>query len=108
MSNEGNTQQRWERHGDARDWEDQHKGWDEEADEGPPNLLARNEAEHFFWKRFNQIAFLDIFVLYNFSISRRQERERLAAYGVRHIWGHSPTHHELERVFEEYEFTIKS
>uniref|UniRef100_A0A914IAT1 NF-kappa-B-activating protein C-terminal domain-containing protein n=1 Tax=Globodera rostochiensis TaxID=31243 RepID=A0A914IAT1_GLORO len=48
------------------------------------NVLARNEAEDRQWR------------------SRREKRERLGTVGVRHIWGYSPTHNELERVFEEH------
>ncbi|KAL3119274.1 hypothetical protein niasHT_000218 [Heterodera trifolii] len=59
--------------------------WESDGEEGDNwNVLARTEAEDRQWR------------------SRREERERLGAVGVRHIWGYSPTHNELERVFEEH------
>lgn len=35
------------------------------------------------------------------KLSRRVERERLGKIGVRRIWGYSPTHRELERIYDE-------
>nr|CAD2200938.1 unnamed protein product [Meloidogyne enterolobii] len=46
-------------------------------------ILARNVAEDNYWR------------------SRREEREHLGKIGVRRIWGYSPTHDELEQLYDE-------
>uniref|UniRef100_A0A915MLU7 NF-kappa-B-activating protein C-terminal domain-containing protein n=1 Tax=Meloidogyne javanica TaxID=6303 RepID=A0A915MLU7_MELJA len=46
-------------------------------------ILARNVAEDNYWR------------------SRREEREHLGKIGVRRIWGYSPTHGELEQLYDE-------
>lgn len=69
------------------DDDDKNEMWSTEN--GGVNILAKNESEDRYWR------------------SRREERERLGTIGVRRIWGYSPTHQELESVFEDHRLAEK-
>ena len=81
-------------------------GWSgpEEEDDGPPNPLSRSEAEdrncrRFFFNLKNKI-------IRQKTHSRREEQEHLGALGVPRSQGHSPSHYELEGVYEELVYLI--
>lgn len=60
--------------------------------------------------RVSFFMFLKRFLIYHllsllcFNFRRRLERERISTYPRSNIWGHSPSHDDLEREFAEYFF----